>query len=78
MAPSIGAGAALVGLGCANELTATLLLAPSGTRTLATQFWSASSSVAYADAAPYAVLLIALSIPAVAILFINARRRPTA
>ncbi|MBG6214479.1 iron(III) transport system permease protein [Cryobacterium sp. CAN_C3] len=75
MAPSIGAAAALVGLGCANELTATLLLAPSGTRTLATQFWSVSSSVAYSNAAPYAVLLIALSIPAVAILFANTRKR---
>lgn len=77
MAPSIGAGAALVGLGCANELTATLLLAPSGTRTLATSFWSASTSVAYSDAAPYAVLLIALSIPAVTILFVGTRARRT-
>ncbi|QYF75204.1 iron ABC transporter permease [Cryobacterium sp. PAMC25264] len=73
--PSIGAGAALVGLGAANELTATLLLAPNGTRTLATQFWSASSSVAYANAAPYAVLLILLAAPAVAILFTQSRKR---
>ena len=76
MLPAIGAGAALVGLGCANELTSTLLLAPNGTRTLATQFWSESSSVAYAAAAPYAVVLIALSIPSVAILFAHAPRRP--
>lgn len=75
MAPSIGAAAALVGLGCANELTATLLLAPSGTRTLATQFWSVSSSSAYSSAAPYAVLLIALSIPAVGILFASTRQK---
>ena len=73
--PALGAGAALVGLGAANELTATLLLAPSGTRTLATQFWSASSSVAYSDAAPYALLLIALSLPSVAILFLQTRKR---
>ncbi|RFA13257.1 iron ABC transporter permease [Subtercola boreus] len=73
--PALGAGAALVGLGAANELTATLLLAPSGTRTLATQFWSASSSVAYSDAAPYALLLIALSFPSVAILFLQTRKR---
>ncbi|MDQ1582440.1 MAG: iron(III) transport system permease protein [Microbacteriaceae bacterium] len=77
MAPSLGAAASLVLLGCANELTVTLLLAPSGTRTLATQFWSASSSVAYSAAAPYAVLLIALSIPSVAILFVHARKKPT-
>lgn len=73
--PSLGAAAALVGLGCANELTATLLLAPSGTRTLATQFWSASSAVDYAGAAPYALLLIALAAPAVALLFADATRR---
>jgi len=74
LAPAIGAGAALVALGAANELTATLLLAPNGTRTLSTQFWSASSSVAYADAAPFGVLLIALSVPAVAILFLRSRK----
>jgi ABC-type Fe3+ transport system permease subunit len=34
-APSAAAGAALVGLGITNELTATLMLAPNGTRTLA-------------------------------------------
>ncbi|MEA9985474.1 MULTISPECIES: ABC transporter permease [Subtercola] len=75
--PSIGAAAALVGLGAANELTATLLLAPNGTRTLATQFWSASSAVAYSNAAPYAVLLILLSVPAVALLFAQSRKRVT-
>ena len=74
MAPSAAAAAALVALGIANELTATLLLAPNGTRTLATQFWSASNSVAYTDAAPYALLLILTSIPAVAILFAQTRR----
>ncbi|WP_438352525.1 ABC transporter permease [Microbacterium sp. CJ88] len=74
IAPSVFAGAALVALGIANELTATLLLAPNGTRTLATEFWSASSSVAYSSAAPYALLLIAASVPAVAILFAQARR----
>jgi len=74
MAPSAAAAAALVALGIANELTATLLLAPNGTRTLATQFWSASNSVAYTDAAPYALLLILASIPAVAILLAQTRR----
>lgn len=75
MAPSIAAGAALVALGIANELTATLLLAPNGTRTLATEFWSASSSVAYSSAAPYALLLIVSSVPAVAVLL--AQTKPT-
>lgn len=74
IAPSAVAGAALVALGIANELTATLLLAPNGTRTLATEFWSASSSVAYSDAAPYALLLVLSSVPAVAILLARTRR----
>ena len=40
IAPGLGAGAALVFLAVVTELTATLLLAPIGTQTLATQFWS--------------------------------------
>ena len=74
IAPSAAAGAALVALGIANELTATLLLAPNGTRTLATEFWSASSSVAYSNAAPYPLPLILASVPAVAILLAQTRR----
>lgn len=73
IAPSLLAGAALVALGVANELTATLLLSPSGTRTLATEFWSASSSIEYTKAAPYAVLLILCSVPAVWLLFAQSR-----
>ncbi|MFZ0139606.1 MAG: iron ABC transporter permease [Aeromicrobium sp.] len=64
VAPGVGAGAALVFIAIATELTATLLLAPTGTRTLATQFWSESSSLSYGAAAPYALLLVLLSIPA--------------
>ena len=75
LVPSIAAGAALVALGAANELTATLLLAPTGTRTLATEFWSAASSIDYPGAAPYALLLILLSIPAVALMFTQTRGR---
>jgi iron(III) transport system permease protein len=73
--PAIAAAGALVALGAANELTATLLLAPTGTRTLATQFWSAASSIDYAGAAPYAISLVLLSIPAVALLFAQTRGR---
>ena len=73
--PAMAAGAALVALGAANELTATLLLAPNGTRTLSTQFWSAASAIDYPSAAPYAVLLILLSVPAVALMFGHARKR---
>ncbi|AXA95509.1 MULTISPECIES: iron ABC transporter permease [Microbacterium] len=75
MASSFGAALALVGLGCANELTATLLLAPSGTRTLATQFWSETSNADFVAGAPYAIMLIVLSVPSVALLLADARRR---
>ncbi len=78
MLSSFGAALALTGLGCANELTATLLLAPAGTSTLATQFWSATINADFASAAPYAILLIALSVPSVALLLADARRNKTA
>ena len=48
-APSALAGAALVFLGIVNELTATLLLGPNGTRTMATQFWSHVNDLDYAS-----------------------------
>jgi iron(III) transport system permease protein len=72
--PGLGAGAALVFLAVATELTATLLLAPIGTQTLATQFWSASSSLAYGAAAPYAALMVLVSLPATYLLTREARR----
>ncbi|HEU4350016.1 MAG TPA: ABC transporter permease subunit, partial [Actinoplanes sp.] len=64
IAPGLGAGAALVFLGVITELTATLLLAPTGTQTLATQFWNHSSSIAYGAAAPYAAVMVLISAPA--------------
>ncbi|MGZ4556174.1 MAG: ABC transporter permease subunit, partial [Mycobacteriaceae bacterium] len=60
----LGAGAALVFLSVVTELTATLLLAPIGTDTLATKFWSYSSSLSYGAAAPYAALMVLISLPA--------------
>jgi iron(III) transport system permease protein len=63
IAPGIGAGAALVFLSVATELTATLLLAPIGTETLATRFWSYSESIAYGAAAPFAALMVIISAP---------------
>jgi len=68
VAPGLGAGLALVFLAIVTELTATLLLAPIGTRTLATQFWSNTSSIAYGAAAPYAALMILLSAPVTVLL----------
>ena len=74
LAPGIGAGAALVFLAVVTELTATLLLAPTGTTTLATAFWSASSALEYGAAAPYAVIMVLLSAPATVLLSHDARR----
>lgn len=74
-APAAGAGAALVFVAVATELTATLLLAPTGTRTLAMRFWSLSSELDYAAAAPYALVLVSLSIPVTVALFRQATRR---
>jgi len=74
LAPALGAGAALVFMAVVTELTATLLLAPTGTRTLATQFWSASSAIDYAGAAPYALLMIVLSMPVSWFLLVQSHR----
>ena len=62
-APGAAAGMALVTLGITNELTATQLLAPTGTHTLATAFWAHSNEIDYAAAAPYAVLMILFALP---------------
>lgn len=75
VAPGVGAGAALVFLAISTELTATLLLSPIGTSTLATEFWSASSSVRYGAAAPYALLLILAALPATVMLSLQTRPR---
>jgi iron(III) transport system permease protein len=60
--PGIGAGAAMVFVFVATELTATLLLAPIGTRTLATEVWANTSSLAFAAAAPFAALMLLISL----------------
>ena len=61
--PGLASSVSLVALAVSTELTATLLLSPIGTTTLATQFWSNASSVAYGAAAPYALALVVLSVP---------------
>jgi iron(III) transport system permease protein len=59
--PGIGAALALVALQVMRELTATLLLAPAGVVTLATEFWSYTSDRAYGAAAPFAAALVLIS-----------------
>jgi iron(III) transport system permease protein len=61
VAPGTASAMALVGLGITNELTATLMPAPNGTRTLATQFWSYTVELDYIAAAPYAILMVMFS-----------------
>lgn len=67
-APSVLAGFVLVALAISTELTATLLLAPTGTDTLALSFWAASDELDYAAAAPYAAVMIVLSVPLTVVL----------
>lgn len=74
IAPGLGAAAALVFLMVATELTTTLLLAPIGTQTLATRVWSETGTLSYAAAAPYAALMILISVPAVYLLTRTGRR----
>ncbi|KRE69122.1 ABC transporter permease [Arthrobacter sp. Soil762] len=73
-APAAAGGAALVFLAVVTELTATLLLSPNGTTTLASAFWSKSSEIDYAGAAPYALLMILLSAPMTYLLFQQSKK----
>ncbi len=61
-APGLGAAGAMVFISVVTELTTTLLLAPIGTKTLATQIWVDTSSLACAAAAPYAAILVTISL----------------
>lgn len=61
LAPGVGAALALIVLELMRELTATLLLAPNGVTTLATEVWSYTNDGSYAAAAPFAALLVLVS-----------------
>ena len=61
IAPGIATAFALVFISSATELTATLVLRPTGVNTLATQFWAYTSDFSYGAAAPYAALMVAIS-----------------
>ena len=73
-APGAAASMALVGLGITTELVATLMLAPNGTRTLATQFWALTSEIDYVAAAPYALMMVLLSLPLTVLLYTQSQR----
>ncbi|WP_244490310.1 ABC transporter permease [Rhizobium sp. Root708] len=73
-APGAAASIALVALGITNELTATLMLAPNGVETLATKFWSLTSEIDYVSAAPYAFMMVVLSLPLTLLLHAQSKR----
>jgi iron(III) transport system permease protein len=61
VAPGIAASAALVFLAAVVELTATLVLIPTGANTLATAFWAYQQNSSYASASRYAIVIVAIA-----------------
>ncbi len=61
LAPALAAGFALVFISASTELTATLILHPTGMQTLATGFWAYENDFAYGAAAPYALALLVVA-----------------
>ncbi len=59
--PGLAAAFSLVFLQAATELTATLVLIPTGSETLSTQFWAFQSNTSYGQAAPYAAVMVLLA-----------------
>jgi iron(III) transport system permease protein len=66
--PGLVAGASLVLLSALKELPLTLLLAPPGFSTLATELWDAAREAFYAQAAIPATLLLGVSFISIALL----------
>jgi iron(III) transport system permease protein len=73
--PGIIAGASLVFLTAMKELPATLLLAPIGVRTLATEVWTAVSEAYFTRAAAPALLLILCSSLPLALLSVREQKQ---
>jgi iron(III) transport system permease protein len=61
VAPGLIAGFSLVFLSAITELTATLVLRPTGIDTLATEFWKFQTNGSYGAAAPYAAVIVAVA-----------------
>jgi iron(III) transport system permease protein len=59
--PGLAASFCLVFLSSVTELTATLILIPTGVQTLATQFWVYETNLSYGQAAPFALVIIAVA-----------------
>jgi iron(III) transport system permease protein len=61
VAPGLAAAFCLVFMSAVTELTATLILIPTGAQTLATQFWAYQTNLSYGQAAPFALMIIAIA-----------------
>jgi iron(III) transport system permease protein len=61
VAPGLAAAFSLVFLSAVTELTATLILIPTGVQTLATQFWAYQQNLSYGQAAPFALAIIGIA-----------------
>jgi iron(III) transport system permease protein len=59
--PGLAAAFCLVFLETATELTATLILIPTGVQTLATGFWAQQTNLSYGAAAPYAGIMVLIA-----------------
>jgi iron(III) transport system permease protein len=59
--PGLAAAFCLVFLSAVTELTATLILIPTGVQTLASQFWVYETNLSYGQAAPFALVMIAIA-----------------
>ncbi len=59
--PGLAASFCLVFLAAVTELTATLILVPTGVQTLATQFWAYQQNLSYGQAAPFALVIMAIA-----------------
>ncbi len=73
--PGLAAACAMVALATMKELPATLILAPTGSRTLATELWTQTGVRAFAAAAPYAAALLVVAIVPSALLSLGRRER---
>jgi iron(III) transport system permease protein len=61
VASGLAAAFCLVFLEAVTELTATLVLIPTGAHTLSTQFWAFQTNISYGQAAPYAGLIVLIA-----------------
>jgi iron(III) transport system permease protein len=59
--PGLAAAFSLVFLAAVTELTATLILRPINVETLSTQFWAYQQNLSYGQAAPFALVIIAIA-----------------